>query len=219
VNTNPRYHHFSSPDPPEVSLGSEQCWPPLPVLLLLDAYKPADRDWILQQALAAGHENKVWILRLEKPSSRAVADMQLIRKKQATLAAIIPAKILILHSPCCWSDAQWDATPSTHDAQIWELPWHDESRPSNLGMTGIGRREDRTILLQNQLGDWQVRRYDFQVYTCALSPPASLEIFRNKQQDARQYTHTVDPWLPLTEVISREWGLVLSWWISQDQKL
>jgi hypothetical protein len=113
--------------------------------------------------------------------------MQLIRKKQATLAEMIPAKSLILHSPCCWSDAQWDATPSTHDAQIWELPWHDESRPSNLGMTGIGRREDRAIPLQNQLGNWLVRRYEF--YTCAHSPPDSLEIFRNKQQDARQYTH------------------------------
>jgi hypothetical protein len=117
VNTNPHYHHFSSPDPPEVTLGSEQSWPPLPVLLLLDSYKPADCDWILQQA--AGHENKVWILRLDKPSSRAVADMQLIRNKQATLAAMIPAKSLILHPPCCWSEAQWDATPSTHDSQIW----------------------------------------------------------------------------------------------------
>jgi hypothetical protein len=104
VNTNPHYHHFSFPDPPEVSLGSEQSWPPLPVLLLLDSYKPPDRDWILQQA--ARHENKVWILRLNKPSSRNVANMQLIRKKQATLAAMIPAKSLILHSPCCWSEAQ-----------------------------------------------------------------------------------------------------------------
>jgi hypothetical protein len=148
--------------------------------------------------------------------------MHFILIKKATLAATIPAKSLILHSTCCWSDAQWDATPSTHDSQIWELQWHDESRPSNLGMTGIGRREDRTIPLQNQLGNWLVRRYDF--YTCAPSPPASLKIFRNKQQDARQYTHCgpVDPWLPLTGVlISRKsaWGLVLSWWISQDQKL
>jgi hypothetical protein len=29
VNTNPHYQHFSSPEPPEVSLGSEQSWPPL----------------------------------------------------------------------------------------------------------------------------------------------------------------------------------------------
>jgi hypothetical protein len=57
-------------------------------------------------------------------------------------------------------------------------------RSSNLGMTGIGRRDDRTIPLQNQLGNWLVRRYD--VYTCAPSPPASL---RNKQQDGRQYSH------------------------------
>jgi hypothetical protein len=110
-----------------------------------------------------------------------------LQKKQATLAAIIPAKSLILHSPCCWSDAQWDATPSTHAAQIWELPWHGESRSSNLGTTGIGRRDDTTIPLQNQLGNWLVRRYDF--YICTPSPPASLEIFRNKQQDARQYSH------------------------------
>jgi hypothetical protein len=37
VNTNPHYQQFSSPDPPEVSLESEQSWPPLPVLLLLDS--------------------------------------------------------------------------------------------------------------------------------------------------------------------------------------
>jgi hypothetical protein len=110
VNTNPHNQQFSSPNPPEVSLGSEQSWPPLPVLLLLYSYKSSDSDWILRQA--AGHENKVWILQLDKPSSRAVADMRLNRKKQleATLAAMVPAKGLILHSPCCWSDAQWDAT-------------------------------------------------------------------------------------------------------------
>ena len=185
VNTNPHYQHFSSPDPLDVKLGSEQSWPPVPVLLLLDSYKPSDREWILHQA--AGHVNKVWILRLDNPSGTAVADMHLIRNKQAALAAIVPAKSLILHPHCCWSDAQWDAAPSTHEAQIWELPWRGESRPSSIGATSVGRRTDTALLLQTQLGNWQVRRYDF--YTCVPSPPLSLQILRKRQQDAKQYTH------------------------------
>jgi hypothetical protein len=36
-------------------------------------------------------------------------------------------------------------------------------------------------------GESGLRRYYF--YTCASSLPASLKKFRNKQQDARQYTH------------------------------
>ena len=185
VNTNPHYQYFSSPDPLDVSLGSEQSWPPVPVLLLLDSYKPSDREWILHQA--AGHVNKVWILRLDNPSGRAVADMHLIRNKQAALAAIVSAKSLILHSHCCWSDAQWDAAPSTHDAQIWELPWRGDSRPSSIGTTSVGRRTYTILPLQTQLGNWQVRRYDF--YTCVPSPPISLQILRKRQQDAKQYTH------------------------------
>jgi hypothetical protein len=84
VNINSQNQHFPSPDPLalDISLGSEQSWPPFSVLLL-DAYKPADCDSILQQA--AGYENRVWILKLDKSSGRAVADMQLIRNKQATL--------------------------------------------------------------------------------------------------------------------------------------
>ena len=54
-------------------------------------------------------------------------------------------------------------------------------------MTGVGRRTDTTLPLQDQLGNWLVRRIDF--YTCVPNPPISLEILRKRQQDAQQYSH------------------------------
>jgi len=67
VNFNPHFQYFSSPDPSDSRLGSEQCWPPAPVLLLLDSYEPSERARIIQQAVV--HTDKVWILRLDRVRS------------------------------------------------------------------------------------------------------------------------------------------------------
>jgi hypothetical protein len=154
--------------------------------LLLHPNEPSEREQIIHQA--AGHENEVWILRLDRPSGRAMADMQLIRSTRATLAEIVSAKSLVLHSSGCWSEAKLDVTSSSHDTQITGTPAARKmSLSGNRETDGAGRGKSTVLSLQSQLGNWLVRRYDF--YSCVTAPPHSLEIFRARQQDARQYSH------------------------------
>ena len=185
VTFNPHFPYFSSPDVSDSVLGSVQQWPVASALLLLDSFEPSKREQIIQQA--AEHNNEVWILRLDRPSNSAALDMQLIRSKRATLTAVLPSKSLILHSPSCWSEAKWDAAPSEHAAQIWRLLPQNSQSTANFARTGaVGYANPP--LLQHQLGDWLIRRYDF--YSCVGNPTRSLQCYRTRQQDACQYSHS-----------------------------
>ena len=95
VTFNPHFPYFSSPDLSDSVLGSVQEWPVASALLLLDSFDPSNREQIIQQA--ADHNTEVWILRLDKPSNSAALDMQLIRSKRATLAAVLPSKLSLIH--------------------------------------------------------------------------------------------------------------------------
>ena len=94
-------------------------WPAESVLLLLDSFTPSQREAITQQA--CDHTHEVWILRLDRPSHYAIAGMQLIRGKHASLVAVIPQNSRVLHAPSRWSDAKRDEAPSNYAAQIWYL--------------------------------------------------------------------------------------------------
>ena len=110
---------------PRCASRSRALLPSASALLLLESFAPyckrhrmRKRHRILQQA--SDHTEEVWILQLDKPSHRAVADLQLIRTR-AVLTAVFPPKGLILHTSSCWSDAKWVAVPSKYAAQIWKF--------------------------------------------------------------------------------------------------
>ncbi len=73
VTTIPQILYFASPEPRDYMLGAVPRWPLMPVLLLLDSIAPEDRASVLQQA--ASHGSVVWILRQDRPSLEAVADL------------------------------------------------------------------------------------------------------------------------------------------------
>ena len=87
VTFNPHFSHFLSPDSSYSVLGSSIGWPAESTLLLLDSFMPSQREAITQQA--CDHTHEVWIVRLARPSHNAIADMQLIRGKHASLVAVI----------------------------------------------------------------------------------------------------------------------------------
>ena len=107
ITFNPHFSYFNSPDSSDSVLGSSMGWPAESALLLLDSFMPLQREAITQQA--CDHTHEVWIVRLDRPSNNAIADMQLIRGNRASLVAVIPPNSLVLHAPSCWSDAKWDA--------------------------------------------------------------------------------------------------------------
>ena len=194
VNFNPHFQYFSSPDPSDSRLGSEQCWPPAPVLLLLDSYEPSERARIIQQAVV--HTNKVWILRLDRPSGRAMEDMQLIRSKHAMLAAIVPAKSLILHSQCCSIIA---AGPTQSGTQQPLLMMH------RFGNSRCVENEARVILKLQAQAQAQFCRCKITSVTglsegttsipAYLAPRSPWNSFE-RDSKMRASTHTADPWLP-----------------------
>lgn len=168
----PHFVHFYSPDQLDWSLGAVRQWPPLPALLLLDAFPPDDRPSILE--LASQHNHPVWILRLDQPSQWASNDLRALRNGRAHMAALIPAHSLVLHGPGCWREAQWDSVSSHYVSQLWLMsPILHEQSPKAQSM-------------QHLLGRWDFPRHDF----CHCSEPSSPHLgrYRTHQQDALIFT-------------------------------
>ena len=109
VTFDPHFSNFLSPDSSDSVLGSLMSWPAESPLLLLDSFRPLQREAITQQA--CDHTYEVWIVCLDRPSHYAIADMQLIRGKHASLVAVIPPNSLVLHPPSSWTGAKWDEAP------------------------------------------------------------------------------------------------------------
>ena len=120
VTTIPQFLYFASPEPQDYLLGAVPHWPTMPALLLLDSIAPEDRPSVLQQG--ASHGSLVWILRQDRPSPEAVADLAKMRSLHACLMAILPPRSMVLHDIQCWSTARWDSEPSRCASQIWLLP-------------------------------------------------------------------------------------------------
>jgi hypothetical protein len=81
VTTIPQFLYFASPEPQDYLLGAVPHWPTMPALLLLDSIAPEDRPSVLQQG--ASHGSLVWILRQDRPSPEAVADLAKMRSLHA----------------------------------------------------------------------------------------------------------------------------------------
>ena len=107
-----------------------------------------------------------------------LSDLQLIRRKHASLVTVIPPNSLVLHAPSCWSDAKWDEVPSNYATQIWYLPHYDKSRRSGVCTTATaGRDANLPLRIQHnlKLGKWDSRLYDF--YSSVDDPPRPLQCY------------------------------------------
>jgi hypothetical protein len=134
LNLNPNFQNFSSPDPSDSRLGSEQSRtelassprpfsPGLPGTFLYNSNVSTMR----RQATRKGHGYCDWT------DHGATPWLTCNGSGPDGCDCPVRAKSLILHSPCCWSDAKWNATSSTHDAHIWVLPL----RGRNLEIAGV----------------------------------------------------------------------------------
>ena len=173
VTTIPQFLYFSSPEPQDYLLGAVPRWPPTPALLLLDSIAPENRPGVLEQA--ASHGSVVWILRQDRPSPEAVADLAKIRSLRACLMAILPPQSMVLHDIHGWSTAKWDSEPSRYASQIWLL----------CSPAVQNKPHPEPCSLQLLLGHWENRRYDF--YQPMEHPPPRLLRYRAGQQDAPFY--------------------------------
>jgi ribonuclease HI len=174
VTTTPQFLYFASPEPQDYLLGAVTSWPQTPALLLLDSIAPEDRASVLHQA--ASHGSVVWILRQDRPSPEAVADLARMRSLHACLMAILPPRSMVLHDIHCWSTAKWDSEPSRCASQIWLL----------CSPAVQSRPRPEPCNLQQLLGQWEKQRYDF--YLPMEHPPSQLLRHRAGQQDAPLYT-------------------------------
>jgi ribonuclease HI len=173
VTTIPQFLYFASPEPRDYLLGAVPCWPLMPALLLLDSIAPEDRPSVLEQA--ASHGSVVWILRQDRPSPAAVADLAKMRSLHACLMAIIPPRSMVLHDIHCWNTAKWDSESSRCASQIWLL----------CSPAVQNRPRPEPCSVQQLLGHWEKRRYDF--YLPMEHPPPRLLRYRAGQQDASFY--------------------------------
>jgi len=175
VTYNPHFEFFASPDPRHQVFGAVQDWPPEKALLLLDSIEPGLRqEWL---GRAAQHSHPVWILRLHHPSMAALVDLRALANLQARCVALVPGKCTLLHKQGFWQSAKWDEEKTEHAAQVWML-----------GGQIVADRESthHTDLSLAALGNWTGRRYDF--HWCTDQVPTALRLYREHQQDARQYT-------------------------------
>ena len=174
VTTIPPFLYFASPEPRDYLLGAVPRWPLMPALFLLDSVAPEDRASVLQQA--ASHGSVVWILRQDRPSPEAVADLARMRSLHACLMAILPPRSMVLHDIQCWRNAKWDSAPSRCASQIWLL----------CSPAVQNRPRPEPCSVQQLLGHWENRRYDF--FLPMEHPPPQLLRYRAGQQDASFYT-------------------------------
>ena len=132
-----------------------------------------NRLGVLKQA--ASHGSVVWILRQDRPSPEAVADLAKIRSLRACLMAILPPQSMVLHDIHGWSTVKWDSEPSRYASQIWLL----------CSPAVQNKPHPEPCSMQLLLGHWENRRYDF--YQPMEHPPPRLLRYRAGQQDAPFY--------------------------------
>ena len=177
VTFHPHYWWFSSPDQCGEPLGSQCDWPAEDCVLLLDAYQPTEREEVLRRAF--GHAAQVWILRLAEPGEASTRDHKSLVSLRTQLVARLPKGSLVVHPRECWSEAKFDARPSTHVVEIWRTGRAD-TRRALLGPADFGQA----------LGDWEHRREDF--HWPADEHPMAWDFYRANQQDAAQSDWPLD---------------------------
>ena len=175
VTYNPHFEFFASPHPRNEDFGAVREWPPERALVLLDSIEPGLRQAWLQRA--AQHSHPVWILRLHHPSTAAPVDLRTLAHLQARCVTLVPGKSTLLHKRGFWQTAEWDEETTEHAAQVWIVGGHVD--------VDQGRAQLADLSLA-ALGDWTGRRYDF--HWCIDRVPRALKLYREHQQDARQYT-------------------------------
>ena len=85
----------------------------------------------------------------------------------------------LLHKLGFWQTAEWDEETTEHAAQVWMVGGHVDADQGSAQHAG-------SDLSLAALGDWTGLRYDF--HWCIDRVPKALRLYREHQQDARQYT-------------------------------
>ena len=107
----------------------------------------------------------------------APTDLRILVSLQARCVTLVPGNSTLLHKPGFWQKAEWDEEKTEHAAQIWMVG-------GPVAADRIGAQHSYLGLAA--LGDWTGRRYDF--HWCIDRVPRALRLYRQHQQDARQYT-------------------------------
>ena len=107
----------------------------------------------------------------------AFADLRSLANLQARFVAPVPGKSTLLHKQGFWQNAKWDEEKTEHATQVWVLDGQIVADKDSAHHTDLNLAA---------LGNWTGRGYDF--HWCTDQVPTALRLYREHQQDARQYT-------------------------------
>ena len=99
VTYHPHFAWYHSPTASDVTLGSVQCWPDEPCILLLDAFPKEARKALLRRA--TGHAKHVWVLRMVERNESSSTDHSRLVRYGAQLYARLPKGSLTVHTFAC----------------------------------------------------------------------------------------------------------------------
>ncbi len=173
VTHNPHFLFFLSPNVEDQQLGAIVEWPPEPVLLVLDAFKPSLRQQLLQQA--SRHSPGAWIL-LQHSDRQNNQDLAELKRLHAQKYVELPKKSMVLHREGCWQTASWDIFPNGNTTQLWKITPPNE-QPAVPAV--------QPITMQQFLERWESTRYAF--HWCKDPVPRLLQVHRNHQQDSMRW--------------------------------
>ncbi len=170
---NPHFQHFVSPFAGDQWLGATQEeWPQVPALLLLDSFEPEDKQQLWSKV--AAHRASVWVLLQDHPTDAQLGTVGTLRLLGARLSAVLNAESLVVHDTACWSDAKWDAQPARFTTQLWHVE-PDGARENQLHNT-------HPLIIPPLLGGWEGRRYYF--HWCEKQVPEPLRLHQEQLQNA-----------------------------------
>ncbi len=172
VTHNPHFLFFLSPNVEDRQLGAIFQWPPEPVLLVLDAFKPALRQQRVQQA--SRHGPGVWVLLQHGHDHQKDQVLAELWRLHAQKYVELPKESMVLHREGCWQTASWDVFPTGNITQLWKIT------PINGQPTAFA--DLQPIAMQHSLECWESSRYAF--HWCEYPVPPLLQIHRNHQQDS-----------------------------------
>ena len=92
VTRHPHYWWYSSPDALDSELGSVTDWPREGCILILDAFPPDEHETILRRAF--GHDDLVWIIRLDEPSAVCKTDREILHRLKRDYTSGCPRKAI-----------------------------------------------------------------------------------------------------------------------------
>ncbi len=140
---------FLSPNVEDRQLGAIIDWPPEPVLLILDAFKPSLRQKLLQQA--SRHSPGAWAL-LQHGDRQNDQDLAELKRLHAQKHAELPKRSMVLHRESCWQTASWDVFPNSNTTQLWKITPSNE-QPAVPAV--------QPIAMQQFLECWESTKYAF----------------------------------------------------------